>query len=316
MKPPAKLGLYGIGLVALFAAAFAIADTTVSEETVMNWSETTDEHAAGGHETATESAAAVRGLSLEQDGYRLQEVRAPGSVSQPGSISFAIVGADGNRVTEYETSHEKQLHLIVVRSDGTEFRHAHPRLDADGVWALPWEWKSAGTHRIFADFVPAASGEDVTLTRIADVAGEFDPVKPPSVSRSSRVAGFDVTLSGSLSASEASTLTATVSRDGAPVTTLQPYLGAYGHLVALREGDLAYLHVHPEGDEPSADSVSGPDVEFMTEAPTPGRYLLYLDFKVDGQVHTAEFVLDAAERATPVTPTPSAPDKPSDHSGH
>ena len=29
------------------------------------------------------------------------------------------------------------------------------------------------------------------------------------------------------------------------MTDLQPYLGAYGHLVALRDGDLAYLHVHP-----------------------------------------------------------------------
>ena len=41
-------------------------------------------------------------------------------------------------------------------------------------------------------------------------------------------------------------LTLTVTKDGQPVTDLQPYLGAYGHLVALRAGDLAYLHVHPE----------------------------------------------------------------------
>jgi hypothetical protein len=90
-------------------------------------------------------------------------------------------------------------------------------------------------------------------------------------------------------------LTATVTKDGEPVTTLEPYLGAYGHLVALRDGDLAYLHVHPEGDEPQPGSTSGPDVEFMTEAPTPGRYLLYLDFKVDGEVRTASFVLDTGE---------------------
>jgi len=89
-------------------------------------------------------------------------------------------------------------------------------------------------------------------------------------------------------------LRATVSRNGQPVTALEPYLGAYGHLVALREGDLAYLHVHPEGAEPAAGSLSGPDIEFMTSAPTSGRYLLFLDFQVAGQVHTAEFVLEAA----------------------
>ena len=43
-------------------------------------------------------------------------------------------------------------------------------------------------------------------------------------------------------------LTARVTRDGEPVTDLEPYLAAYGHLVALREGDLAYLHVHPDGE--------------------------------------------------------------------
>ena len=89
-------------------------------------------------------------------------------------------------------------------------------------------------------------------------------------------------------------LTVTVTKDGKPVTTLQPYLGAFGHLVALRDGDLAYLHVHPEGDEPKPGQNGGPQVKFATDVPTAGRYLLYLDFQVDGQVHTAEFVVDAA----------------------
>jgi Cu+-exporting ATPase len=39
-----------------------------------------------------------------------------------------------------------------------------------------------------------------------------------------------------------------VSKDGRPVHT-EPYLGAGGHLVALREGDLAFLHVHPTGHD-------------------------------------------------------------------
>jgi hypothetical protein len=61
----------------------------------------------------------------------------------------------------------------------------------------------------------------------------------------------------------------------------------------LREGDLAYLHAHPQGAAPTAGSISGPQISFMAEPPTPGRYLLYLDFQVDGQVHTAQFVVDA-----------------------
>ncbi len=78
---------------------------------------------------------------------------------------------------------------------------------------------------------------------------------------------------------------------------MQPYLGAFGHLVALRDGDLAYLHVHPEGAEPETGQLSGPTVEFATEVPTPGRYLLYFDFQVDDEVHTASFVV-STEGAT------------------
>lgn len=109
--------------------------------------------------------------------------------------------------------------------------------------------------------------------------------------------GFDARVAGDLVPGAASELTITISRAGAPVTTLQPYLGAFGHLVALREGDLAYLHVHPEGDAPAAGEVSGPEVRFGAHVPTAGRYLLYFDFQVDGAVHTAAFVLDVTTTA-------------------
>src|SRR5699024_680787 len=78
--------------------------------------------------------------------------------------------------------------------------------------------------------------------------------------------------------------------NGEPVTELEPYLGAFGHLVALRQGDLAYLHVHPHGEAPQAGETSGPQVPFEATAPTPGRYLLFFDCQVDGQVYTAPLV--------------------------
>jgi hypothetical protein len=70
----------------------------------------------------------------------------------------------------------------------------------------------------------------------------------------------------------------------------EPYLGAGGHLVALREGDLAYLHVHPggHGDEEAAQTHDDA-VTFVSTFPSEGRYRLYLQFKHDGRVHTAAF---------------------------
>jgi hypothetical protein len=80
-----------------------------------------------------------------------------------------------------------------------------------------------------------------------------------------------------------------VRKDGEPVTDLQPYLGAYGHLVALREQDMAYLHVHPDGAPGDGSTHSGPGVTFYAEVPTTGAYRLFLDFRHDGVVRTADF---------------------------
>ncbi|WP_320668675.1 hypothetical protein [Patulibacter defluvii] len=247
------------------------------------------EHAAHG------GAAAAGGVTSALGGYLLSPIAAPGAVGEAGTLSFRILGADGGAVTDFAASHGKRLHLIVVRSDGTHFRHVHPTLAADGTWSLPWEWAAAGSYRVYADAVPTdgTTATPLTLTRTVDVAGTFAP-RPPAATTTATVGGFDVTLRGELVAGSSAELIAHVTRDGQPVTSLQPYLGAFGHLVALREGDLAYLHVHPEGDEPQDGALSGPEVRFLAVAPTPGRYLLYLDFQVDGQVLTAPFVVDAA----------------------
>ena len=265
------------------------------------------ETSTGGH-----AGHQVQGVSVEQSGYVLQEVSAPGTVGAAGELSLTITGPDGAPVTEFETSHEKDLHLIVVRTDGTGFRHVHPVMDATGRWSLPWQWETAGTYRVYADVVPAGVGENLTLTRTVDVAGSFDPAAP-EVAVTDEVDGYQVTLEGDLSAGSQSQLSVNVTRDGQPVTTLEPYLGAYGHLVVLRAGDLAYLHAHPEGAEPVAGEVSGPEVDFATTAPTPGRYYLYFDFQVDGQVRTAQFTLDTTGAAETGTPAGTAAEG---HGGH
>ncbi len=75
-------------------------------------------------------------------------------------------------------------------------------------------------------------------------------------------------------------------RAGAPVTDLQPYLGADGHLVALREDDLAFLHVHPE------EGAAPGQIRFAAEFPSAGRYRLSLQFRHDGRVRTVAHTVE------------------------
>lgn len=246
------------------------------------------------HEGRGGSGPEAEGVTLSAGGYLLGPVVAPAEPAVDGELTFQLLDHGGDLLTDYVTVHDKELHLMVVRTDGTGYRHVHPVLDvATGTWSVPWRWDAAGTYRVFADFTPAGAGAaGVTLSRTVEVAGRVRPVTP-ELRSTVEVGGYTVSLDGDLPTDTVGDLRFTITRDGVPVTGLEPYLGAFGHLVALREGDLAYLHIHPEGDRPQPGDVGGPVVEFSAQAPSAGRYLLYLDFQVDGRVHTGEFVVDA-----------------------
>ncbi|MGC0362762.1 hypothetical protein ABH922_000746 [Rhodococcus sp. 27YEA15] len=300
MRTSTTLAVYTAGLVAVFGAALGVGAAIGSPTDMSTTSHSTESHSSSGSHSTHQSmpgvnAAAPAGLEISARGYTLDEIRAPGRAAEPGTLSFRILDADNAPVRHFDTLHEKKLHLIVVRSDTSQFRHVHPALADDGTWSIDWAWPTAGTYRVFADFAPT-DGNQLTLGRNVDVAGELEPAPLPLQSTASTVDGYTVTLHGDLSVA-GGPLTLSVARDGAPVTDLDPYLGAYGHLVALRTGDLAYLHVHPEGEPGDGVTAAGPDISFHAQAPSEGTYRLFLDFQHRGVVHTAEFTVPATTTA-------------------
>ena len=162
---------------------------------------------------------------------------------------------------------------------------------------MPLDLPSAGTYRVFADFEPAGLGRGLTLGADVSVAGSFEPAPLPGVRGGGLGRRLRRSLSTASTVSERATRRRSRSRyrrDGREVTDLQPYLGAFGHLVSLRTGDLAYLHTHP-AEEAHGDEPGGPTVRFATEFPTAGTYRLFLDFLVGDVVRTAEFTISAEE---------------------
>ncbi len=217
-----------------------------------------------------DAADPVRGLSVSDQGLRLSLATTTLPRGTASTLRFAIRDAAGP-VRDFEVSHEQRMHLIVVRRDGTGFQHLHPTLGADGTWSAPITLPDAGAYRVFADF--KRDGRAFTLASDLTVDGPAAYAPFPAPSTSTEIDGYRVELDAT-----GHTLAFAITRAGQPVET-EPYLGAGGHLVALREGDLAFLHVHPTGD----------GVEFATELDKDSRYRLYLQFKHGGRVHTAEF---------------------------
>ena len=231
------------------------------------------------------------GLLVSEHGYTL-DLDAPIRRAGEQTVTFRIIGPNGNAVTEFKPAHEKELHFIAIRRDSTGFQHVHPVRDEAGTWSVDLDL-TPGVWRLFADFHPAGHGGPMTLGIDASVAGEYEPRPLPAITQTATAGDYTVSLKGGLSPAGASELTFSIDRNGQPVTDLQPYLGAFGHLVALRAGDLAYLHVHPEGKPGDGTTAPGPDISFMAAAPSRGSYRLYLDFQHEDSVTTAQFTVSA-----------------------
>lgn len=276
-----------------------------------------DAHAADADSDPRQESSPAGGLQISESGYSL-DLRTPRlTVGRTAELRFAVRGDDGRAVTAFRREHDKELHLIVASRDLNTYRHLHPTRAADGTWGIPVSLPRAGDYRVFADFTPAKKGAvNLTLGTDLAVSGTYAPQSLPTPNPTATTDGYEVKLGGALRPGAARELKLTVSRGGRPVTDLQPYLGAYGHLVALRSGDLAYLHVHPGGEPGDGTTEPGPDISFTATAPSSGTYRLFLDFKHEGKAHTAAFMVRAGgATAVDEAPGEAAHETSGDH-GH
>ncbi|MFF2817769.1 hypothetical protein ACFVT9_19860 [Kitasatospora cineracea] len=236
------------------------------------------------------SGAAADGLAAEQGGYRLD-----GTLSG-GEYRFTVTGPDGKALTSYRPEQTKEMHFYAIRSDLSGFRHLHPVMSPDGTWTAPLTDLQPGDWRMYASFVPGAgsgAGTGLVLSRTAAVPGQAAPVPLPAAAASTTADGYTVTVAGAPKAGAAGELTVTVSKDGQPVTDLQPYLETYAHLTAFHAGDQAFAHLHPEA-KAAEGTGGGPTLAFHAELPKAGDWRLFLQFQTGGTLHTAALTLNVA----------------------
>lgn len=263
MSAGARVASFGALLVAIFALA-ALAGRALDPAT----------EAAEPADVAHHAPAPGAGA----DGLRLvAQTSTTLTPGRRGRLAFRVVDERGATLRDFEVEQARRMHLIVVRRDLRRFQHLHPAQDATGAWSTPLTLPDAGVYHAFADF--RSGGERKTLGLDLFAGGHFEPLALPPAAGVARVDGYDVRLAAR-GTREHPQLHFAVSRDGTPVHDLQPYLGARGHLVMLRAGDLAYEHVHP---------LSGDDLAFETADVAPGSYRLFLQFRHGGEVRTAAF---------------------------
>jgi hypothetical protein len=246
----------------------------------------------------------------KEDEYSLQFLSGiqyqPG---QPVALEFTVVDKNGHRLRQddYKITHEKRMHVIVASSDLAQFQHVHPVFDTGtSTYKLPgFVFPTAGHYRIFTDFEVAAHGDGSEAMDMAKHAGvqyqdvlvgnpaDYRPQALGPATTADNVDGNTVDLKISNAkdghAKTEKRLDFTLTRDGKKVIDLQKYLGALGHLVILREGDLEYLHTHALTQDTNHQTGT---VSFEADFKQPGNYKAFAQFQRDGQVMTTEFVIN------------------------
>jgi hypothetical protein len=227
----------------------------------------------------------ANGLASVAGGYTFVPLRATLPLEKRSPFRFRILDSKGQPVQKFDLDGGVRLHLILVRRDFVGYQHVHPKPQADGSWSVPLELAAPGAYRAFTDF--EVDGKKTVLGHDLFVPGQFTPQRLPGRSITDMVDGFTVRLSHQdLRAGQETELRFAVSSKGRAVESFTPYVGHRGHLVALRDGDLAYSHVHP------LPGGAAGQIVFHTALPSAGSYRLFLQFKVGAVVRTAPFTVE------------------------
>ena len=216
-----------------------------------------------------------------------------------GAAGFVLGVRDpdtGNRTTRFIDVHERQFHLFIVSRDLTRFAHVHPERRQDGTFELRQDLP-AGEYMLIADFLPA-DGTSQVVQRAIVTPGYTGPLFVPATSLAATpteqiVGDLRIRLEADTLRPRRESLLRFVLSDassGLPVTDLEPYLGAAGHMLIVSSDLSTAVHGHPEGNR-----TAGPVVTFGPVFPAPGVYKLWVQFQRKGDVVTAPFVVTVAE---------------------
>ncbi len=250
---------------------------------------TQEDHA---HHAAPSADTAA--MNTIEDFYRFS-VDGFGAVSQGSPRTFSLFIGDADRKPyrpeDLKTVHEKKFHLLIVRDDMTGYQHLHPVFDGT-AWRVTANFSRQGDHYLYADLAPVGE-EPVVLRQTLRIGGPTEDPHPPisdeplwSMADAHRA---ELSFAGDLSIGTETGFTYDVTVDGKPATDIRPYLGAYGHVVILKHDDPgAFVHAHPSDTGAPRDG----EIRFKAVFPSAGRYTLYAQFDLGGEIKTYPFTVD------------------------
>jgi hypothetical protein len=194
----------------------------------------------------------------------------------------------GAAVTQFEMVHEKLFHMFIVSQDLEFFVHDHPTVSEAGTFRYSAMLPKAGMYRVLADYYPANGTPQLTAKTIFVPGSGWhipQPMAPPGPDLALKhTANMEVELATEPASPVAGFKTMLFFRVK-PGEGLEPYLGAWGHMLAASDDLIDLIHTHPF----LADG--GPQIQFNIIFPRARTYRLWAQFQRKGVVNTAVFTI-------------------------
>ena len=224
--------------------------------------------------------------------YKLSLTTSPQNVEAGKPTQLTLAVKQNEKMVPLAVSHEMKLHLMVVSEDLSSFRHLHPVEQKDGAYVITETFPTGGKYLLFSDFKPSGGKQTLDKQEI-EVQGKSSPVQNDiPTNYISKVDGYTVTLiNGSdFKTNKTQSLEIALEKDGKKLIEkdLQQYLGAAAHIVMIGKVGKEFLHIHPVSD-------SRFPIFAQTHIEKPGIYRMWVQFKINGKVHTADFTVAVTE---------------------
>jgi hypothetical protein len=231
--------------------------------------------------------------------YRMKLTASPARLpaGEPVELRFELTDPrTGKRATKFEIVHEKFFHLFLASADLTYFIHDHPVLGEDGIFRFAVTLPKPGIYRLLADCYPTG-GTPQLLPRFLTTAGydksiSESTVKPPPDIAPKHTENMTVSLSTDPPEPVPGRKTMLFFHLD-PGEGIEPYLGAWGHMLALSNDLIDSIHEHPIYAPVSNNG--GPDIQFNVFFPRAATYKVWVQFQRNGVVNTAAFTIPVKE---------------------
>ncbi|MGC2061699.1 MAG: hypothetical protein WA610_01885 [Thermodesulfovibrionales bacterium] len=237
------------------------------------------------------------------------------TVGTPTAIMFSFKDSKGKPVEGLTIHHDRLIHVIIASQDFDVFAHIHPQdfgpitpeMKKTALYPVRFTFPKAGRYIVGIDF--AVNDSPLSKHFVVDVAGEprMGPTKQ-DYSRKKRFGGLDVTFATTperITSGKEVTLSYTFTKNGEPVTKLEPWLSAPMHL-AIISGDLTHF-IHAHGELPGMPAMGhhehhmqmkmtvpdkfGPKIEVHAIFPAAGLYQIFGQVGYGSEIITTSYMI-------------------------